>query len=384
MVATTCMYNICPRCLVSFFPVPVFVSAGSRLRVLWPTQLLHGWTAVYPRAPAAKKLLFRVRGACPTLTLTPPNERCRYRQRERERAVSGAAVQLCKARCRNYLNGSSMYMNPTLGTDIHGSTQQQSTGTPTARIHKKKEKRPTRSRRILLRDNMPQADVPLRQRTAVAETSYAKPVVVPLQQHPQQVYVPDDDAAWARASVLNNVGGTVYEVRIDGIDDNDEAGQSDWGAGDVRRVDLAGVRHLGFFVCTLVPCCAVRHPTQAAPTAAGTLDCSGVARMWWTRCGRNRGLAGWRCGACALCVHDVYRVGFRQDGHFSADHLALLRHARQGRCFGRTVRSACSRFLPCCSSTGAKYFEIYVCLTCLTLVLTRVMCDAFTMAFKFS
>lgn len=56
-----------------------------------------------------------------------------------------------------------------------------------------------------------------------------------------QVYVPDADAAWARASVLNAVGGTVYEVRVDGIDDNDEAGESDWGAGDVRRVDLAGV-----------------------------------------------------------------------------------------------------------------------------------------------
>eukprot|EP00903_Cladosiphon_okamuranus_P010022 g9504.t1 len=55
-----------------------------------------------------------------------------------------------------------------------------------------------------------------------------------------KVYVPDADAAWARASVLNNVGGTVYEVRIDGIDDNDEAGESDWGAGDIRRVDLAG------------------------------------------------------------------------------------------------------------------------------------------------
>lgn len=55
-----------------------------------------------------------------------------------------------------------------------------------------------------------------------------------------QVYVPDADAAWARASVLSAVGGTVYEVRIDGVDDNDESGQSDWGAGEVRRVDLAG------------------------------------------------------------------------------------------------------------------------------------------------
>ncbi|CAN0497959.1 unnamed protein product, partial [Ectocarpus sp. 8 AP-2014] len=55
-----------------------------------------------------------------------------------------------------------------------------------------------------------------------------------------QVYVPDADAAWARASVLSAVGGTVYEVRIDGVDDNDEPGQSDWGAGQVRRVDLAG------------------------------------------------------------------------------------------------------------------------------------------------
>lgn len=58
----------------------------------------------------------------------------------------------------------------------------------------------------------------------------------------QQVYVPDADAAWARASVLSNAGGTVYEVRIDGIDDNDEAGTSDWGAGEVRRVDLAGTQ----------------------------------------------------------------------------------------------------------------------------------------------
>ncbi|CAM9964593.1 unnamed protein product [Scytosiphon promiscuus] len=55
-----------------------------------------------------------------------------------------------------------------------------------------------------------------------------------------QVYVPDADAAWARASVLGSVGGTAYEVRIDGVDDNDEPGQSDWGAGEVRRVDLAG------------------------------------------------------------------------------------------------------------------------------------------------
>lgn len=62
--------------------------------------------------------------------------------------------------------------------------------------------------------------------------------------HNPQVYVPDADAAWARASVLNAVGGTVYEVRVDGIDDNDEAGQSDWGAGDVRRVDLAGAVHV--------------------------------------------------------------------------------------------------------------------------------------------
>lgn len=52
--------------------------------------------------------------------------------------------------------------------------------------------------------------------------------------------MPDADAAWARASVLRPLGGTAYEVRVDGIDDNDEAGQSDWGAGEVRRVDLAG------------------------------------------------------------------------------------------------------------------------------------------------
>ena len=52
--------------------------------------------------------------------------------------------------------------------------------------------------------------------------------------------MPDADSAWARASVLQPLGGTAYEVRIDGIDDNDEAGQSDWGAGEVRRVDLAG------------------------------------------------------------------------------------------------------------------------------------------------
>ncbi|CAM9345683.1 unnamed protein product [Pylaiella littoralis] len=55
-----------------------------------------------------------------------------------------------------------------------------------------------------------------------------------------QVYVPDADAAWARASVLSKTGDTVYEVRIDGIDDNNEGGTSDWGAGEVRRVDLAG------------------------------------------------------------------------------------------------------------------------------------------------
>lgn len=56
----------------------------------------------------------------------------------------------------------------------------------------------------------------------------------------RQVYVPETDAAWARASVLRAVGGTVYEVRIDGIDDNEETGQSDWGAGEIRTVDLAG------------------------------------------------------------------------------------------------------------------------------------------------
>lgn len=52
--------------------------------------------------------------------------------------------------------------------------------------------------------------------------------------------MPDADSAWARASVLQPLGGTAYEVRIDGIDDNDESGPSDWGAGEVRRVDLAG------------------------------------------------------------------------------------------------------------------------------------------------
>lgn len=52
--------------------------------------------------------------------------------------------------------------------------------------------------------------------------------------------MPDADAAWARASVLGSKGGTTFEVRIDGVDDNDESGQSDWGAGEVRRVDLAG------------------------------------------------------------------------------------------------------------------------------------------------
>lgn len=52
--------------------------------------------------------------------------------------------------------------------------------------------------------------------------------------------MPEADAAWARASVLRAMGGTKYEVRIDGIDDNEEAAQSDWGAGEVRQVDLAG------------------------------------------------------------------------------------------------------------------------------------------------
>lgn len=59
-----------------------------------------------------------------------------------------------------------------------------------------------------------------------------------------KVYVPDAEAAWARASVLRSVGGTKYEVRIDGIDDNDEPSLSDWGAGEVRQVDLAGVMTL--------------------------------------------------------------------------------------------------------------------------------------------
>lgn len=62
--------------------------------------------------------------------------------------------------------------------------------------------------------------------------------------------MPDADSAWARASVLQSLGGTAYEVRVDGIDDNDEAGQSDWGAGEVRRVDLAG-DPLYIYRCTL-------------------------------------------------------------------------------------------------------------------------------------
>lgn len=56
--------------------------------------------------------------------------------------------------------------------------------------------------------------------------------------------MPDADAAWARASVLRALGGTKYEVRIDGIDDNDEPGHSDWGAGEVRKVDLAGISYI--------------------------------------------------------------------------------------------------------------------------------------------
>lgn len=55
------------------------------------------------------------------------------------------------------------------------------------------------------------------------------------------MYVPETEAAWARATVLRAVGGTLYEVRIDGIDDNDEAGQSDCGAGEIRTVDAAGM-----------------------------------------------------------------------------------------------------------------------------------------------
>lgn len=76
------------------------------------------------------------------------------------------------------------------------------------------------------------------------------------------MYVPDADAAWARASVLNAVGGTVYEVRVDGMDDNDEAGESDWGAGDVRRVDLAGVCGAGpsCFCFMLCCCCCCAAP----------------------------------------------------------------------------------------------------------------------------
>lgn len=52
--------------------------------------------------------------------------------------------------------------------------------------------------------------------------------------------MPEPEAAWARASVLRSLGGSKYEVRIDGVDDNDEPSQSGWGAGEVRQVDLAG------------------------------------------------------------------------------------------------------------------------------------------------
>ena len=58
---------------------------------------------------------------------------------------------------------------------------------------------------------------------------------------PSKVYVPEPEAAWARATVLHAAGGTVYEVRIDGIDDYDEEGQSNRGAGEVRTVDAAGM-----------------------------------------------------------------------------------------------------------------------------------------------
>lgn len=55
-----------------------------------------------------------------------------------------------------------------------------------------------------------------------------------------QVYVPDPNAAWARASVLRSLGGSKYEVRIDGIDDNEEPRQGTRGAGEIRHVNLEG------------------------------------------------------------------------------------------------------------------------------------------------
>lgn len=76
--------------------------------------------------------------------------------------------------------------------------------------------------------------------------------------------MPDKDAAWARASVLSAVGGTVFEVRIDGIDDNDEAGESDWGAGEVRRVDLAGAHRFTAAVLQRGGVFCSRHTNAAA------------------------------------------------------------------------------------------------------------------------
>lgn len=52
------------------------------------------------------------------------------------------------------------------------------------------------------------------------------------------------------------MGGTKYEVRIDGIDDNDEHGQSDWGAGEVRQVDLAGAMRYSSYIFQLCDLCS--------------------------------------------------------------------------------------------------------------------------------
>lgn len=140
--------------------------------------------------------------------------------------------------------------------------------------------------------------------------------------------MPDADAAWARASVLNAVGGTVYEVRIDGIDDNDEAGQSDWGAGDIRRVDLAGVRPTvcaWFFGCAAAGATAVRAPNESEwsypPPRHGS-----IVVLWcnkscpWDTQRRHSSVA---CGACApLRVFDcVPALVFPSGGKFSNSPL---------------------------------------------------------------
>lgn len=88
----------------------------------------------------------------------------------------------------------------------------------------------------------------------------------------KQVYVPDADAAWARASVLSKTGDTVYEVRIDGIDDNNEGGTSDWGAGDVRRVDLAGE-----------PRCARRTLCSSSAVLAAMADSTTAVLLYVSR-----------------------------------------------------------------------------------------------------